>query len=244
MTEPLLFGTTLVAIALTADWVDRGAPDWRHGRRGWRSPPACMTRYEAWPICGALLALAFAVLLRRGTPLRAATLRDRPAGGISGGCRSCSSCSTADGRSARGSSAAGSSLRKTRRSASRCSPGIRCERVSIGSRDRRSSGRRTAAQLLIAWTFARVAGAGVAGARSGARCAQRRCPGTRTSRDIRSASATACRSSSRARRSSATGIGLLPRALRAVAAIARRGSELLAGLAARSIGAGHRRVAA
>ncbi len=71
MTEPLLFGTTLLAIVLTADWVDRGA------RAGARAPglaivAACMTRYEAWPICGALLTLAFAVLVRRGVPLREA----------------------------------------------------------------------------------------------------------------------------------------------------------------------------
>ena len=28
MTEPLLFGTTLLGIALTAAWVDRGADGW------------------------------------------------------------------------------------------------------------------------------------------------------------------------------------------------------------------------
>ena len=28
MTEPLLFGTTLLAVALTAEWLDRGAPGW------------------------------------------------------------------------------------------------------------------------------------------------------------------------------------------------------------------------
>ena len=33
-----------------------------------------MTRYEAWPVCAALLALAFAVLLRRGTTPRAAAV--------------------------------------------------------------------------------------------------------------------------------------------------------------------------
>ena len=52
MTEPLLFGTTLLAVALTADWLDRGAPDAGAARRVWRSIAACMTRYEAWPICG------------------------------------------------------------------------------------------------------------------------------------------------------------------------------------------------
>jgi hypothetical protein len=73
MTEPLLFGTTLVAMALVADWVDRGAPDWPL-TAGLAVAAACMTRYEAWPVCAALLSLAFAVLLRRGTPPRAATM--------------------------------------------------------------------------------------------------------------------------------------------------------------------------
>ena len=73
MTEPLLFGTTLVAVALVADWVDRGAPDWPRAA-GLAVAAACMTRYEAWPVCATLVALAFAVLLRRGTTPRAATM--------------------------------------------------------------------------------------------------------------------------------------------------------------------------
>ena len=73
MTEPLLFGTTLVAVALVADWVERGAPDWPLAA-GLAVAAACMTRHEAWPVCAALLSLAFAVLLRRGTPPRAATM--------------------------------------------------------------------------------------------------------------------------------------------------------------------------
>jgi len=68
MTEPLLFGTTLLAIAVTADWLDRGAP------LPARAPSlalaaACMTRYEAWPICFAIVALSCVVLLLRGTAL-------------------------------------------------------------------------------------------------------------------------------------------------------------------------------
>jgi hypothetical protein len=74
MTEPLLFGLTLFSVAATAAWVDR-----HEGRIGGGPPSsvptwwpglgiagACLTRYEAWPITGVLLALAFAVLLRRG----------------------------------------------------------------------------------------------------------------------------------------------------------------------------------
>ncbi len=71
MTEPLLFGTTLVAMALTADWLDRGAPA-RPRAAGFALVAACMTRYEAWPICGALVLLSLGVLLRRGTPLGSA----------------------------------------------------------------------------------------------------------------------------------------------------------------------------
>jgi hypothetical protein len=73
MTEPLLFGTTLVAVALVADWVDRGAQDWPLAA-GLAVAAACMTRYEAWPVSAALLSLAFAVLLRRGAPPRAAAM--------------------------------------------------------------------------------------------------------------------------------------------------------------------------
>jgi hypothetical protein len=69
MTEPLLFATTLVSIALIASWLDGGAP----------LPPrvpglalmmACMTRYEAWPISAAIVVLAGAVLLRRNMRAR------------------------------------------------------------------------------------------------------------------------------------------------------------------------------
>jgi hypothetical protein len=74
MTEPLLFGTLLLAVTLTANWVDRGAPSPAHAP-GFAIAAACMTRYEAWPVCAALVGLMAAVLLRRGngvpTALRA-----------------------------------------------------------------------------------------------------------------------------------------------------------------------------
>ncbi len=73
MTEPLLFGTTLLAIALTANWLD-GGTDRAPRAAGLAIAAACMTRYEAWPICGALVALAFVVLVRRGTSVRGAGL--------------------------------------------------------------------------------------------------------------------------------------------------------------------------
>ncbi len=64
MTEPVLFGTTLVAVALTSRWIDHGAGDAR--APGLAIVAACMTRYEAWPITATLTALAGVVLLRRG----------------------------------------------------------------------------------------------------------------------------------------------------------------------------------
>jgi hypothetical protein len=75
MTEPLLFGLTLFSIAATASWVDGVLPPEdtalppKGGRALWPGlglAAACLTRYEAWPITAAILALAFAVLVRRG----------------------------------------------------------------------------------------------------------------------------------------------------------------------------------
>ena len=82
MTEPLLFGTTFLAIALIAEWArlshrrppsraaDRRASAGRRARAlaapGWACVAAVLTRYEAWPIVAAAIVLAFAVLLRRG----------------------------------------------------------------------------------------------------------------------------------------------------------------------------------
>jgi hypothetical protein len=74
MTEPLLFGTTFLAVALIVDWA--GEPSWPRGpnematRRslaaGWSCIAAVLTRYEAWPVIAAAIALAFIVRLRRG----------------------------------------------------------------------------------------------------------------------------------------------------------------------------------
>jgi hypothetical protein len=92
MTEPMLFGTAMLAIATTAAWMDRDvnatAPPPRDALRrtrrslgeGGRTPglalaAACMTRYEAWPICAAIALLSFVVLLRRGVPLPQAIAR-------------------------------------------------------------------------------------------------------------------------------------------------------------------------
>jgi hypothetical protein len=77
MTEPLLFATTMAAILFTAEWLETmnlpGSEDpglrmpWRPGVA---LAAACMTRYEALPITAAIVALACAVLLRRGASVR------------------------------------------------------------------------------------------------------------------------------------------------------------------------------
>ena len=97
MTEPLLFGSTFLAVSLVARWAatcQRPTPNSQLPKRtdttagegltpsalgvgrweltrpsaapGWALAAACLTRYEAWPITAAALALALAVLLRRG----------------------------------------------------------------------------------------------------------------------------------------------------------------------------------
>ena len=74
MTEPLLIATCLVALMCTAAWIDRGAPSPPRAA-GWAIVAAAMTRYEAWPICAALLALTAIVLVRRGAPISIAAHR-------------------------------------------------------------------------------------------------------------------------------------------------------------------------
>jgi hypothetical protein len=83
MTEPLLFGTTFLAVALIAEWcgppaggpsssaasgTGLGATAGRRSTRaaGWACVAAVLTRYEAFPIIAAAIGLAFVVLLRRG----------------------------------------------------------------------------------------------------------------------------------------------------------------------------------
>jgi hypothetical protein len=90
MSEPLLFGTTFLAVALIADWCAR-LPEAESGATpkpssvlrppssapsttaaGWACVAAMLTRYEAWPIVAAAIALAFLVLLGRGFGVAAA----------------------------------------------------------------------------------------------------------------------------------------------------------------------------
>jgi hypothetical protein len=65
MTEPLLFGTTLMCAWLLTEWATSHslAVPRRHG--GWMVA-ACLTRYEAWPVVGAMVLLALLARWRRG----------------------------------------------------------------------------------------------------------------------------------------------------------------------------------
>src|SRR5262249_57549421 len=76
MTEPLLFGTTFLAVALIAEWAvsipngpasNSQAP--RSRAAGWSSIAAVLTRYAAWPIVAAAIGFPFLLLRLPGFPL-------------------------------------------------------------------------------------------------------------------------------------------------------------------------------
>jgi hypothetical protein len=69
MTEPLLFGLTLLSVSLVLEWVAQGA-DSEPKAAGWALVGACLTRYEAWFVMAALMPLTCAALLRRGLPVK------------------------------------------------------------------------------------------------------------------------------------------------------------------------------
>ncbi len=68
MTEPLLIALLLASTWLVREWVDREGDDTRR-RAGLALFFACWTRYEAWPVTGALLALGLVARLRLGQRL-------------------------------------------------------------------------------------------------------------------------------------------------------------------------------
>ncbi|HWK12272.1 MAG TPA: hypothetical protein VNR64_19580 [Vicinamibacterales bacterium] len=74
MTEPLLFGTTFLAVALIAEWCQSipNSTTPNSQAAGWSCIAAVLTRYEAFPVIAAAIGLAFVVLLRRGVSLGAA----------------------------------------------------------------------------------------------------------------------------------------------------------------------------
>lgn len=72
MTEPMLFATSMLAVLFTAEWVRDGAP-LPPAKPGWAIVAAVMTRYEALPICAALLLLAACALWRQGMATKSLT---------------------------------------------------------------------------------------------------------------------------------------------------------------------------
>jgi hypothetical protein len=76
MTEPLLIALTLSAVALLIVWCGDHHDD--RSRRpsthlvGWAFALACLTRYEAWPVTIAALAVAVAAMRQRGCTWREA----------------------------------------------------------------------------------------------------------------------------------------------------------------------------
>ncbi len=73
MTEPLLFGLTLLSISLVYDWIE-DAQGRNRAKAGWALVAACLTRYEAWFVTAALLSLATLALWRRDGSLRTALI--------------------------------------------------------------------------------------------------------------------------------------------------------------------------
>ena len=84
MTEPLLFATTFLAVALVAQWCEAGVARSEPRESRIQDPPAsrlsplasaasggaliaaALSRFEAWPVVAALVVLAFVVLVRGG----------------------------------------------------------------------------------------------------------------------------------------------------------------------------------
>lgn len=84
MSEPLLFGTTFLAVALIGqvilDDLDDRDPERRRGRRvvaGWVLVAAALSRFEAWPILATLLVLAIVAMRLGGAPWSGAARRVR-----------------------------------------------------------------------------------------------------------------------------------------------------------------------
>jgi len=69
MTEPLLFALSSLVVLHLTEWV---VGDEIHIRRaaGWTIVLACLTRYEAWPIVGAAMAIAAIAKWQRGAPFQ------------------------------------------------------------------------------------------------------------------------------------------------------------------------------
>ncbi|MFN2446235.1 MAG: hypothetical protein ABR606_11740 [Vicinamibacterales bacterium] len=68
MTEPVLFALISLEVLLATEWVAAGRLD-RSRALGWTMVLACLTRYEAWPVTGAVLGLSAWAWWRRGESL-------------------------------------------------------------------------------------------------------------------------------------------------------------------------------
>jgi hypothetical protein len=71
MTEPLLFALTALMVLRFTEWALSDAAVRVPAAASWTLVAACLTRYEAWPIAGAVIVLAGYVKWRRGTVLTA-----------------------------------------------------------------------------------------------------------------------------------------------------------------------------
>jgi hypothetical protein len=65
MTEPMLFGLSMVAVSLVARWIDSGGTRSSAGA-GLALAALALTRYEGWLVAGALVALTALALWRQG----------------------------------------------------------------------------------------------------------------------------------------------------------------------------------
>lgn len=74
MTEPLLLGLEVLAVAFLQEWVLRDGHD-SVTKPGVVLALAALTRYEAWPVTAAVLALTGLALWRRGVPFGTAVRR-------------------------------------------------------------------------------------------------------------------------------------------------------------------------
>jgi hypothetical protein len=74
MTEPMLFGFTLLAVSLVYEWVERGG-EGEPRAAGLVSIAACLTRYEAWMVMAAVVALTLVALVLRGLRVEEALKR-------------------------------------------------------------------------------------------------------------------------------------------------------------------------
>ncbi len=69
MTEPLLIALLMFGAMSMHAWAHEGGSRWRRAA-GWSLAAACLTRYEAWPFTGAVLAIAPSARWRSGEPLK------------------------------------------------------------------------------------------------------------------------------------------------------------------------------